>query len=150
MSLPSTITADVDTDTSGVFTTTGIAALSFTRLGDEGLNKSTYVETTNHSVISRDMLNFYSTPAKPSGNSCGIQRSAIKRTRDFSVDTRDGSGTHYLPARCQISFDLPVGMTDAQRRVFILESVAIAIRADGFAANTSHDCVERVTKWGEC
>lgn len=77
-----------------------------------------------HEPDMRDMLSFYRTPAKASGNSRGTQKSAFKFTKDWTVVGRDGSNI-VLPGYLEVNASIPLGVTDAQ--VMVQRQKAIAL-----------------------
>jgi len=89
----------------------------YTRWATNEANKSHYIGPS-HSAVKRQIINFYRTSAKKSGNSYGVEKAAIKFTLDIDVDTVDG-GTTVAPLIGEVSFAMPVGATDAQKLALI-------------------------------
>lgn len=144
MSLPTIITLATDSPQQS-----GMVALVLSQLGAEGLGKSTYLGD-DHSPILRDMVQFYSSPAKPSGNSRGSHKCSVKFTKDYEVDERSGDGTVVKPSIVQVSFSLPIGMTEAQRltplrRICSLCFLPTSTPSAGFPS----DCMKRLLGVGE-
>lgn len=79
---------------------------------DSGNNFSLY-RGENHSMESRDLLGFYRTFPKPSGNFKGVARSSFKFTTDKVVTGVDGLAQLTAPIIIEVSFSKPVGVTDA-------------------------------------
>lgn len=103
---------------------------------DENLVSKTYRRTRyantqslyqgpSHTVASRNQLQFYVTDAKRSGESRGIQKCALKLTRDMSVENASGSGDIILPEIGSINFSLPVGVTAAETKELRQDLIAI-------------------------
>ena len=94
-----------------------IAGLSYERYDDSQPNKATYIATDEHSDTARSTMDLYRTAPRRQGDSLGVRKSAIKLTRDFAVPTADGieGETNLVPAIVQVSWSLPVGLSDADR-----------------------------------
>lgn len=106
-----TITLTVDTENDGVNPATQVLTRA-----EETVNRTTY-EFATHSLVAKDIVQFYRTYPKRSGNSRGNAKCAIKVTTDVSVDNADGSGEIVLPLIGEVSFSIPVGVTPAQTMV---------------------------------
>jgi len=106
---PNTITIACDVLNNG--TTENHA---FTRHREEGL-KSTYIGPA-HSAILKNILAIYANNPKPSGNFPGVQKSAFKRTKDFSVLGVNGENV-VLPAIVEVSFSIPAGVPVADQLI---------------------------------
>jgi hypothetical protein len=97
----------------------------------ETTDRTTYIGTT-HTEAEREQFQLYRTAAKRSGVSRGSRKCAIKFTQDVSVLNADGSGDIVLPLIGEVSFAIPLGVTDAQlvelrqRLVSILDDDSIA------------------------
>lgn len=78
------------------------------------VGRTTYQISGTHSLIARDIVQFYRTYPKRAGNSRGNAKCAIKLTTDVSVPNADGSGDIVLPLIGEVTFSLPVGVTPAQ------------------------------------
>lgn len=66
-----------------------------------------------HLPEARDMITLYRTEPTKSGNFKGVKKTACKFTLDQTVDGVDGTSQLTVPAIVDVSFSLPVGMTDA-------------------------------------
>jgi len=77
-------------------------------------NTQSLYQGPNHTVASRNQLQFYVTDPKRSGESRGISKCSLKFTRDGQYDNASGSGTLALPKIGSISFAVPVGATAAE------------------------------------
>lgn len=98
----------------------GIAQPEFTlnRVTAE-VTRSQYEFASTHTLLARDILQLYRTFPKRSGNSRGAAKVAMKITTDISVANADGSGNIVLPLIGEVSFSLPVGVTDSQIRILL-------------------------------
>jgi len=83
---------------------------------EENVNRTTYISGDEHELDSRNQFQLYRTYAKRNGNSRGASKSAIKLTVDISVPNASGDGNIVLPAICECSFSLPLGITDQTRQ----------------------------------
>lgn len=110
--LDNTITLDVDVDGTG----TNNETVVFTRK-DEVSGRS-YYESDSHANALRDILQFYRTKAKRSGNYMGSDKAAAKFTHDVTVNGVDQTTSIVSPAIIEVSTSLPVGMTDADIEAF--------------------------------
>lgn len=81
---------------------------NFQRFDPGSGNISTYV-TSEHTTSLRDMLQWYRTASKPSGNFRGTKKVALKFTVDRSVTARDGS-LIIAPEIWQLSGSIPEGV----------------------------------------
>jgi hypothetical protein len=113
-----TINVNVDT----LNDTTTIVPETYTRY-DEYQNRSVYIGE-NHALDARDTVSLYRTFPKVNGNFKGVSKSAIKLTKDFSVDGVDGVSTLTAPFILDISFSIPVGVSAAD--VLIIRQRALA------------------------
>lgn len=82
--------------------------------GPDTINRSTFEFSGTHSLVARDIVQFYRTYPKRSGQSRGSAKCAMKFTTDIAVNNSDGSGDIVLPLIGEVSFSLPVGVTPAQ------------------------------------
>lgn len=87
----------------------------FTRY-EEFQNRATYI-MTDHTLAARNTLSLYRTFPKVNGNFCGVAKTAMKFSRDISVTGVDGVSSITAPIIVEVSFSLPVGITDAQALV---------------------------------
>lgn len=115
------ITLSVNTDNDDG--TTAAVDKVFSRY-DEYQNRSEYI-SENHSVASRDKLGLYRTFPKANGNFRGTAKSAVKFTKDFSVEGVDATTTLTVPAIAEVGFSFPVGLTAAQTLEFRMGLVAL-------------------------
>jgi hypothetical protein len=99
---------------------------------DEFQNRSVY-SGENHQLTARDILTFYRTFQKVSGNFRGVAKSSAKFTQDFVVDGVDGVSQLTSPLIAEVNFSIPVGVTVAdqlvmrQRIVTLLDTDAIMV-----------------------
>lgn len=114
---PNTITLAVDVLNNGTPVNE-----SLTRF-EEYLNRSVYV-TESHNVGSKDTLSLYRTFPKPNGNFKGVSKTSMKFSRDIQVPGVDGISNITAPVICEVSFSLPVGITDAQNLICRQRAVA--------------------------
>lgn len=85
---------------------------TFTRF-EEFQNRSVYVDSI-HSMASKSTLSLYRSFPKQSGNFRGVAKSSIKFSRDYNVTGVDGSSTIVSPFISEVSFSIPLGVTDAE------------------------------------
>lgn len=122
-----TITLPVDLANTGS-TTDAV----FTRV-EEYLNRSVYKSAT-HSLLMRDLMAFYRSVPKKSGNFNGVAKSAVKFTVDKEVEGVDSSTTVIAPLIGEISFSVPLGTTAAeamelrQRMIAALDNDTIMVK----------------------
>ncbi len=105
---PGSITLSVDTLNDG----TTIVDNVYSRF-EEFANRAIYIGA-NHQLDDRDTLSMYRTFPKANANFKGVAKSAVKFTKDFSVAGVDSSTTVTAPAIIDVSFSIPVGLTEAQ------------------------------------
>lgn len=116
--LSNTINLSVDVLNNGT-----IVSQEITR-SEESLNRTRYKFPT-HTLISRDVVDFYRTPNKKAGNFNGVAKSAFKLTNDIAVPGVDASTTLTAPMIGEASFSLPVGTSSAQAMLLRQRMVAI-------------------------
>jgi hypothetical protein len=126
---PNTIAFTYDHDNDGG--TTAAISSTVTRHSEE-LNKSTY-RTSSHTEASPDTLNFYRTAAKRSGEFMGSQKVSVKRTKTMVVDTASGLETK-APMINELSFSIPIGVTNAEKLSFLMEHIGFLSSSEGKAA----------------
>lgn len=83
----------------------------FTRY-EEYLNRSVYIDE-DHTVASRNTMGLYRTFPKVNGNFRGVSKTAIKFSRDISVNGVDSETTLVAPIIIELGVSLPVGVTSA-------------------------------------
>lgn len=79
---------------------------------EETINRTTY-RGPGHTVASRNIMQFYRTFPKRSGNFLGALKPTVKFTRDVTVPNADGSGDTVVPLIIEVAASLPVGVTAA-------------------------------------
>lgn len=84
---------------------------AFTRF-DESQNKTSYIGE-DHTSIARDVMTVYRTLPKTNGNFKGVRKTAVKFTKDFSVLGVDGVSSLTAPSIIEVTFSIPVGISDA-------------------------------------
>lgn len=100
---------------------------------EEYQNRSVYTEAI-HSVIARDTLTFYRTFPKVMGNFRGTAKSAMKFSKDYSVDGVDGVASLTSPLIVEVSCSIPVGIAVAdqmiarQRVISLLDGDALMVK----------------------
>lgn len=95
----------------------------------ETLSSRSVFHNSTHQPDMRDILGFYRTPAKRSGNSRGKQRSSVKFTVDVLVPGVDGNDvvdTAYI----EINSSLPLGVSNTFTKALRQRGVAILDRDD--------------------
>lgn len=120
MSLSSTLNVQIDKENDG-----SAIAVVLTEL-DRSADRSRY-KFPDHSLISRDQVEFMRTFNKKSGNFNGVARASIKLTRDVTVPGVDVTTSVTAPQIAQISFNNPVGTTPAQDLELAMRLVGIII-----------------------
>lgn len=98
-------------------------------------NRSTYFDVDSHSSLSRDMVQFYRTRAKPNAVTNGSDKHTVKITRDVDVTNAEGSGTVNLPAIVECKFSFPLGMSDAEKTIMrtrLMNLIAVPPFSDDF------------------
>lgn len=123
---PNTIAYTFDHDNDGG--TTAAVSVTLTRHAEE-LNKSTY-RTGSHSTEVPDTVNFYRTAAKRSGEFLGAQKVSVKRTKTFEVETASGGATK-APVVGELSFSIPVGVTNAEKLAILMEWIGFLTSSEG-------------------
>lgn len=82
---------------------------SFVR-SEEQLNRTTY-RGPGHSLISRNVMQFYRTPPKRVADDFGTAKSSVKFTRDITVPA--GTTSVVKPLIIEVNFSTPVGTSNA-------------------------------------
>lgn len=96
----------------------------FSRHDDTLPNRSKYI-SDSHTLASRDILDFYRTPPKKSGNFNGVAKTGFKFTTDYVVAGADASTDVIAPQIAEVSFSLPIGFTTAQLVVLRQRIIAL-------------------------
>lgn len=130
--LPNTIAHTYDHDNDGG--TTAVIAVTLTRHAEE-LNSSTY-RTASHVEDAPDTVKFYRTPAKKSGDYMGSQKVSVKRTKTQTVLSAAGLNVK-APFIGELSFSVPVGVTNAEKLARYMEWVGFLSSNEGKAAMLS-------------
>jgi hypothetical protein len=134
---PNSLTLSVDEANDGA--STADVDYSYRRLNDY-LNRSDYIHEANHAVDSRDMLNFYATPAKPTSTFKGVQRSTFKFTRDISVLGPDGVSNITAPIIAELKLSIPVGATNAE--ILLARQKVLALLDDDSVMDNLNELME--------
>lgn len=108
MSQPDSITLPVDELNNG--TTVNHVYTNY----DRSSVRSVYIGA-NHTSLARNMMTLFRSPAKPVGNFPGVEKISVKLTRDITVNGNDGVTPVKIPDIVEVSFSMPVGMTDADK-----------------------------------
>jgi hypothetical protein len=119
--LDNTITLNVNEDNDDG--TTAAISYPFSRY-EEYLNRSTYIHG-GHSPVSRDLMAFYRTFPKVSGNFRGVSKSSVKFTTDVVVPGVDGVAQLTAPIIIEFNISVPVGASNAAVRIGRQKLVAI-------------------------
>jgi hypothetical protein len=127
---PNTIAYTYDHDNDGG--TTAAVSVTLTRHADE-LNKSTYRTASHNDTVQQDLLSFYRTAAKRSGEFLGTEKTAIKRTKTVIVKNASGLDVK-APSIVNLDFSLPYGMTIAQKLATLMETIGYLSSTEGKAA----------------
>lgn len=80
---------------------------------DEYQNRTVYVGE-NHSPIDKDTLTFYRSFPKQVGNYKGVAKTSFKISKDVEVPGVDGLATFSSPVIIEVTFSVPLGVTDAE------------------------------------
>lgn len=104
---PNTINLDVD-----YLNNASTTAEAYERF-EEFQNRSIYIGA-NHSPALRDTISMYRSFPTKNGNFNGTQKTAVKLTLDVSVPGVDSETTLIAPAIVEVSFSVPVGVTQAE------------------------------------
>lgn len=104
---PNTLTLAVDVLNNGT-----PVNVTYSRF-EEYQNRSVYVDAA-HTMAQKSTLSLYRTFPKQSGNFRGVTKSSIKFSRDFNVSGVDGTSTIVSPFIAEVSFSIPLGVTDAE------------------------------------
>lgn len=91
---------------------------------EEHLNRSVYIGE-QHNLSARDTLNLYRTQPKANGAYKGTAKSSAKFTLDKVVDGVDGVSQLTSPIIAEVSFSVPVGVTDADQVVIRQRLIAL-------------------------
>jgi len=118
---PNEITLVVDVENNSSPT-----SVDYTRYQEQE-NRVTYI-SENHTLESRDQLQFYRTFPTKTGNFKGVMKSAVKFTRDYSVAGVDGNDIT-APIIAEVSFSIPVGCSNAHA-VAIRQAVIALLDTD--------------------
>lgn len=118
---PNTITLAVNADNDDG--TTPAVSHVYSRY-DEYQNRSEYIDA-DHTLGSRDKLGLYRTFPKPTGNFKGVAKSAVKFTKDYSVEGQDSTTSIVAPGIIDIGFSFPVGLTAAETLELRMRAVAM-------------------------
>lgn len=87
----------------------------FTRF-EEYQNRSIYIGE-NHQLSARDQLTLYRTFPKVNGNFKGTAKCAAKFSQELSVEGVDGTASLTSPIIAEVSFSVPVGVTEAEQMI---------------------------------
>jgi hypothetical protein len=98
----------------------------FTR-NEEYLNRSVYQSDVS-SLVAKDTMTFYRTFPKSNGNFRGVAKSAVKFSKDHVVDGVDGVSQLTSPVIVEVSFSIPVGVSDAD--VLLMRQRCVALLDD--------------------
>jgi hypothetical protein len=121
MAQPSEITLSVNTDNDDGTTAEEEITYSHFQTFE---NRSEYI-SEDHTLELRDKLVLYRTFPKTAGNFRGTAKTAVKTTKDHSVEGVDNSTTIVAPGIIETSFSFPVGMTEAQKTELRMRHVAM-------------------------
>lgn len=125
--LDNTITLGVDIANNAV-----VLNVDFRRY-NEFADRSVYI-SGNHTVEMRDLLSFYRSQPKKSGNLKGVAKSGFKFTLDQEVPGVDATTTLTQPAIAEASFNFPVGVSVQteilmrQRMIALLDNDILMLR----------------------
>ena len=112
--------------------TTAELAVLLTRFREES-EKTTYVTAAHSDTVMQDTFAFYRTPAKRSGDSFGVERTATKRTKTHTVVNAAGLSVK-VPVVVDLGFSIPVGLTVAQKTAIVMEHLGFIVSPEGKAA----------------
>lgn len=121
--LPDQITLAVD-----VLDNNTLVNKVFDRIEDPVGRSIYYGVTDQHTAVSRNILGFYRTLPKRSGNDLGTMKSSLKFTRDRAVLNAVGQ-TVVKPELIEVNFSVPVGATVANTLALREHVAALIINA---------------------
>jgi len=121
MSLTSPITLNVNEDNDDG--TTAEVERVYSR--QEIYNGRSVYTTDASSPLAREILGFYATPAKPSGNILGTSKASFKITRDVEVPGADGVANYTRPNIWEVVNSRPAGANEAFCKADRMALVAI-------------------------
>jgi hypothetical protein len=104
---------------------------------EELVNRSTY-RGPGSTMASRNVLQFYRTFPKRSGNFLGATKTSVKFTQDIVVPSADGSGNITVPMLVSAEYSIPVGATSAQVLALRQHLVTICDRDDIMGTLNEH------------
>lgn len=122
---PNLINISVDTLNDG----TVVVPETYER-SDEFQNRSVY-SGPDHTLLARDTISLYRSYPTKNGNFNGVAKTAVKLSKDHSVPGVDGVSTLTSPVIIEVSFSIPVGVTEAdvvearQRAIALLDLDAV-------------------------
>lgn len=108
MPLPSTITLEPEVGVESADTD-----VVYSRYDDTTPNRVIFNSEENVLGVTRDTLTAYRTFPKRNGISLGVKKSAVKLTRDFTVENTDDT-TQIAPLIIEMRVSMPVGVTSAE------------------------------------
>jgi hypothetical protein len=91
---------------------------------EESVNRTVYI-SPDHSLVAPDLLTFYRTPVKQSGNFRGVAKTSAKFSQSILVDGVDATTSVSAPIIIDVGFSVPVGATPAQ--VLLARQRAVAL-----------------------
>jgi hypothetical protein len=91
---------------------------------EEYANRSVYIGAS-HELVAQDKFTMYRTFQKVSGNFRGTAKSAIKFSKDYSVEGVDGVASLTSPLIIEVSFSVPVGITVANQLIGRQKAIAL-------------------------
>lgn len=119
MPQPDVITLAVDTLNNG---TTNDE--DYSRFDTGSANRVVYIGE-NHSMTTKDTLTLYRTFPKVSGNFRGTAKTAVKFSQDKVVTGVDGVAQLTSPIIVEVSFSIPVGVTEADMLIARQKAIAL-------------------------
>lgn len=116
--LPNTITVGVDLLNNGTPTNQTWTRTDF-------FNTRSVYQHSDHTVVARDLLNFYRTPPTRTGNYNGVSKCAVKLSEDVEVPGFDKTTTLTAPLIGEVTFNLPVGSLASAHKVLRQRLIAL-------------------------
>jgi hypothetical protein len=115
--------------------TTPVVSVLLTRHQEE-VDKTTYITAAHADTVMQDTFAFYRTPAKRSGDSFGVERTATKRTKTHVVVNAAGLSVK-VPVVLDLGVSVPVGLTAAEKKAIVMEHIGFITSSEGKAAMLS-------------
>lgn len=91
---------------------------------DSFSNRSVY-HGESHNLVAVDKFSLYRSYPKVSGNFRGVGKTSVKFTKDYAVTGVDGLAALTSPIIAEVSFSVPVGVSEADQLIIRQRLIAI-------------------------